>query len=510
MFDKRLERIDASKLRLKNPYGVDATVFANEDVPVEAAAVDELSEMLGIAETIERVEAADKDFFPYPPRMHKVSVTPDFHKAAGIPVGTILKTSNFMCPQAIGNDVNCGMRLHLTSLTADKVTPKLDQLETALRHAYFEGGRDIAMNREQRHALLKDGMQGLLDTVPKGQGGLWDLYDEYIKQPHLGERMEQQGWFPAETVMEELDDFLGTDKLGRDGQIGSIGGGNHFVEVQRVEKILEGATAHAWGLKVGQVVVMVHTGSVSIGHVAGGVVRNKLRSIYPKSIQFPENGILPLPHCSRGGKHHAEFSRILDAIWNAANFAFGNRMFLGLIAIKALRDVCGDLSFPLLYDAPHNMAWGGGCGVWIHRKGACPAHGPDYSDPDRAFMHYGEPIMVPGSMGASSFILAGRGSEEAIFSASHGAGRALSRGDALRVDDGQFEKFMKEFRVVTPVDFRRQDIRMRRDIMDKKLEDIKKEAPYAYKGIGAVIKTIEQAGMAVPVAELKPIMTVKG
>jgi tRNA-splicing ligase RtcB (3'-phosphate/5'-hydroxy nucleic acid ligase) len=113
-------------------------------------------------------------------------------------------------------------------------------------------------------------------------------------------------------------------------------------------------------------------------------------------------------------------------------------------------------------------------------------------------------------MGASSFVLAGRGNPQSLWSASHGAGRALSRGDALHGHDQEFEKFMREFRVVTPVDLSRPDIAMRRDIVDKKLEDIKKEAPYAYKGIGPIINTLTEAGIASPVAELKPLMTIKG
>jgi tRNA-splicing ligase RtcB len=112
-------------------------------------------------------------------------------------------------------------------------------------------------------------------------------------------------------------------------------------------------------------------------------------------------------------------------------------------------------------------------------------------------------------MGASSFVLAGAGNPDSLWSASHGAGRAMSRGDALHASDEAFQAFLKAFRVVTPVDFRRPDIAMRRDIVEKKLEDIKKEAPFAYKGIGPVVNTIAEAGIARPVAELVPMMTIK-
>lgn len=125
------------------------------------------------------------------------------------------------------------------------------------------------------------------------------------------------------------------------------------------------------------------------------------------------------------------------------------------------------------------------------------------------FAYYGEPVLVPGSMGASSFLLAGS-SRESLYSASHGAGRSLSRGEALKGHDEEFRQFLARFRVVTPVDLRRQDIKLRRDIVEKKLEAIKQEAPFAYKGIGPIVETLADAGLACPVAELTPLMTIKG
>ncbi len=126
------------------------------------------------------------------------------------------------------------------------------------------------------------------------------------------------------------------------------------------------------------------------------------------------------------------------------------------------------------------------------------------------FAYYGEPVLVPGSMGASSFILAGCGFDGTIQSAAHGAGRAYSRGSSMKGFEAEFDNFLKEFRVVTPLDLRRQDVRNRPDIVEKKLAELKQEAPFAYKGIGPVIETITDTGMARPVAELVPLMTVKG
>ena len=179
------------------------------------------------------------------------------------------------------------------------------------------------------------------------------------------------------------------------------------------------------------------------------------------------------------------------------------------MAVSSLQHVLGEFEFPLLYDAPHNLVWPEEDRSFVHRKGATTARGLEAMQ-NTPFAFTGEPVLVPGSMGSSSFILAGQGLPDALSSASHGAGRALARGAATRGFDTEFKRFLEEFRVVTPLDLRRQDVKMRRDILDKKLEELKQEAPHAYKGIGPVVRTLEGAGMARAVAELKPLMTIKG
>lgn len=505
-----LTRLDETKLRLPNEHGPDATVFATEAVPIETSAVDELRRFLRIGETIEQLHKLVPDFFgEAEPRVEKISVTPDFHKGAGVPIGTVIATQGFLLPQAIGNDVNCGMRLHLTDLTRAQVESNLDRLETKLRHLFFEGGRDIPMTRTQRESLFRSGLIGLMETVPKSQcDGLWGFFHELNLEAQL-EKIHSLGSLHAGQVL-GLDDFLGPESgLSRDAQIGSIGGGNHFVEIQVVDKILDGAAAHAWGIKEGQIVLMAHTGSVMIGHLCGQYYREVVKKLFPSGVSRPGNGVYPLP---TRGPFEQQTAVFQDALHNAANFAFANRMFLAIIALKALHEVCGEFHSELLYDAPHNLVWEeelAGEKVFLHRKGATPARGLE-AMVGTPFAYYGEPVLVPGSMGASSFLLAGMGNEESLFSASHGAGRALSRGDALKVEDEEFQAFLARFRVVTPVDFRRPDLRLRPDILKEKLADIKKEAPFAYKGIGPVIDTLNRANIARTVAQLHPLLTVKG
>lgn len=507
--DPRLTRLDAHRLRVENPHDLDTTLFATEQVPVETAAVDELLGLLDLQATVERFADATPDAFAEEPAIAQVAVTPDFHKARGIPVGTVLATRGFVVPQAIGSDINCGMRLHLTNLTSGQLADKWDDLETACRHLYFQGGRNIPMTRGQREALFKNGLTGLVDAVPKSQReGLWELFHETNWDRDLG-RVERRGSLKAERVF-GLDDFMGEPgRLSRDGQIGSIGGGNHFVEIQCIEKILDPAVAHAWGLRPGMVTVMVHTGSVSIGHLCGGHYRDVVRQLYPTTLKHPDNGVFLLPD---GPRHREQSALFWDALNNAANFAFANRLFLALAALAALRRVVDAADFRLLYDAPHNLVWKedvGGEELYVHRKGATTARGFE-AMAATPFAYQGEPVLVPGSMGASSFVLVGQGHEGSLMSASHGAGRSLSRGDALKGHDEEFRRFLERFRVVTPVDLRRQDVKQRRDIVEKKLDEIKQEAPYAYKGIGPIVETLTGAGIARPVAELTPLMTVKG
>lgn len=491
--DELLQRVDSVRLRLVQPTPAPLTLFARPEVPIERRAVQELLGVLQLADTIERLQQQAPQFCDPQARIERLAITPDFHKGSGIPIGTVLATRGFVVPQAVGNDINCGMRLHTTHLQRDQILPRREALEQRLRHLFFEGGRNIPMTGLQRQALTQEGLPGLLNAVPRSQDeGLWSLFHALDLGTSL-ERVHSRGSLPA-GPLESLANYHGEPhRLTRDDQIGSIGGGNHFVEIQVVERVLDGTTAHAWGLRSGQVVVMVHTGSLMIGGLCGGIYRQLVRNLYPSGVKHPDNAIFPLPH------NHPQAAAFWDHLHSAANFAFANRQFLAIMALRALHDLCGEGPSQLLYDAPHNLVWRED-DLYLHRKGACPARGP------ADFSGYGEPVLVPGSMGASSFVLAGRGNSEALQSASHGAGRQLSRGQAGRLDEKQFQDFLENFRVVTPVDLRR----LRADIRREKLAELKQEAPFAYKGIGPIIRTLEEADIAQGVVELRPLMTVKG
>ncbi len=497
MQDQRLIRLDASRLTLNPPAPFPVRIFANSSVPVEPAAVDELRSVIATSETLDRLAPGEWS-------IERIAVTPDFHKGAGIPIGTVLETRGAVIPQATGSDINCGMRLHTTALPAARVSECLDQIESRARHLFFEGGRQIPMTGRDREALLTGGLGALFDRKPGSQlGGQWATVERQGWPLRL-DHVEARGSLPGSIHTPVLRDWLGDpDRLSRDAQIGSIGGGNHFVEIQRVERIIDRQTAWAWGLRAGCAVIMVHSGSVSIGHAAWRLVRDLVEGAYPRGIRRPENGIFPL------GLGTPEAKAYEETVAAAANFAFANRMFLAASAVEAIEGELGEIEARLLYDSPHNFVWRTAGGSRVHRKGATPARGPEAME-GTPFHGWGEPVLVPGSMGASSFVLAGLGLGEALDSASHGAGRALSRGDASRCAHREFDDFLANFRVVTPLDFRRQETRRRADIWRRKIEDLRAEGPHAYKGIRAIIDTLAEAGIAKPVAELMPLMTIKG
>jgi tRNA-splicing ligase RtcB len=498
--DYRLRRLDASRLELPNAWGIPVRVFANDGVPIERVAIDELLSLLELQDTIAAMQVAAPDLFDDADAgVEAVSLSSDFHKGRGIPIGTTLKTRGVAVPQAVGTDVNCGMRVMLTGLTLGQVEGNLDALARRIRHIFFQGGRGIGLTAIQREAMLREGIPGLLATdVLTG--------DAWLAAADELNRINGGGGTPTD-VPAMFSDYIrgsgGSGGVTYDTQIGSLGGGNHFLELDVIQRIHDRATAHAWGIREGQIVVMTHTGSLGLGHTASAVGKQAMHALLPSGVPMPMNGITILP---LGERCADALTQIRSAIQTAANFAFVNRFFLSRMAIRALKAEIGDASASLLWDAPHNLLWEQADGTVVHRKGSTPARGAEALTGTP--FPWGEPVIVPGSMGTPSFILRGLGNAEALYSACHGAGRALSRGEAQRGHDAELDAFLARFRVVTPVDPR--DLRGRADLVAAWRQELKQEAPAAYKDIGPVIDTLRDAQVAEPVAELHPIMTVKG
>lgn len=505
-------RLDSLRFSVSNPYDIPVTLFAGPDVPIETEGIEQLLSFLDLQKTLDDLWAREQKGLILPffgeasGQLERVVLTPDFHRGSGIPVGTVALARGFVIPAAVGNDVCCGMRLLATDLRADEVEQHAPALARRLRELFFEGQRDIPMSPRQREALLRNGLYGLWETsADNADRGLWAYYDPGEQGDDLL-RADHHGSLPAESIF-GFEKFVRSSGAidGRDPQIGSVGGGNHFVELGRVDELYE-ATAAEWGLRKGAVTVMVHTGSVGLGHAVGGHFCDLARREFAAGVPHPDHGFFPLP---AWGPKAGAAGAYLDALKNAANFAFGNRLLLGLMAVRAMSEVVGRrVSSRLVYDAPHNLVWAREGGRYLHRKGATPAEGPERLG--GPFASTGRPVLVPGSMGASSYVLAGHGEVAALESACHGAGRALDRRTSALIDEATYRRALAPLRVVTPLDPDSPSVRGRADVLAKYHRRVKEEAPYAYKDVGPVIRTVEEAGVARRVARLWPLMTVKG
>lgn len=479
-------RIDENRVRVSTHNGMDITLFANKDVPVDRAS---LRETTGIASIQDTIEILKKDgFLDSSSEISRAVLTPDFHKGSGIPVGTVLDAKGFIIPKCIGRDINCSMRFIATDLSEEDFKKAGSALDNRLRHLFFAGGRNIAMNEVSREGIMRHGLMGL--DIKNMPSGLWDgisddVLDHDILRTHNG-----GSWNTDNNWM--FDDFIkGSGGISRDSALGSIGGGNHFVEFQAVNNIFDRKTAYEWGIKPGTIGIMIHSGSLFAGQTVGDHYMDVARSLYPSHLERPEHDFYPLPLIGKDS-HHAK--AYLNALGLASNFAVLNRMLMGYMAIQAIRDIVKSyFSHHLVYDLSHNMLFKEGENHFIHRKGASPSDKTE-------FFHDGHPVIIPGSMGTSSFIMKGGSNADALKSAPHGAGRLLSRGNTRQSDRGE------KLRIVTKVDMNG----LRKDIQKEVFKDLMEEAPDAYKPVLPAFHTVRNSGMASAVAEMTPIMTVKG
>ncbi|MEM7778231.1 MAG: RtcB family protein [Pseudomonadota bacterium] len=428
-----------------------------------------------------------------------VTTTPDFHAGKPMPVGVITQTRGFLMPHAIGNDIGCGMRSFvLPDVSEADITSRLPPLKRALRHVFFQGGRALALTGRQRRAILREGLIGFAETLNGNRTGLLSHYDRDQAERDLGHTCDL-GAFLTDEIAPEFEDYCkGDDDLRNDAILGSIGGGNHFVELQTVDSLADGSAAHAFGLAKGQIIATVHSGSLGFGQNVGVTVRDRLRAAWANQ-PGADHRILAC---------NGPSGSIIEPYWrglsNATNAAFANRLFLGLGVAKALAEVLSrPVAHRLVYDAPHNVIWRDG-DRFLHRKGACPARGPVVMA-GSAFAHVGEPVILPGSMGDATWILAGRGADRTLSSSAHGAGRRLTRQDARR------EPFARhDLHVVLPVDLDNPELKRRRDIVADLRGRLAEEAPNAYRPIESVVDAMAAADVVGPVAKLRPLITVKG
>ena len=457
-------------------------------VPVRIFATRELLEQVMGDKSLEQAVNATT----LPGLVGAVVVMPDMHQGYGFPIGGVAATEyprGVISPGAIGYDINCGVRLLASSIEYESVKKDMDMLATALNQFCPSGvGKAgvIKVNLKELEAVLRD-------------GSAWALKNGYATQADL-DRTEESG------TIKGANPASLSDRAKQRGltQIGSMGAGNHFVEVDVIEKIFDEKAANAMGLQEGMLAVQIHCGSRGLGHqVCTDYVREFQGTVQKYGINLPDRELVCAPMDSPEGQAY------LGAMSAAANFAFVNRQLLAYSARRAFEQTLAGKTknwhLHQVYDIAHNMGKietheieGTKMKVCVHRKGATRAFGPGSPGLPPEYQAIGQPVIIPGSMGTASWVLTGTKSSmlRSFGSTCHGAGRLMSRTKAKKIVRGD----------VLRQELEQQGIHVRAG----SLAGLAEEAPLAYKDVDAIVETVSSAGIAKKVARLKPVAVIKG
>jgi tRNA-splicing ligase RtcB len=417
---------------------------------------------------------------------------PDIHMGYGFVIGGVAAfglEDGIISPGGVGYDINCGVRLMASNLKREEVAPRLGGLVQTLSREIPSGvgskGKLRLTAEDERKVLVK----GARWAVEQGYGETADL-----------ERMESEG------RLDGADPSLISEKAyerGR-GQLGTLGSGNHFLEIQYVDEIYDAAAANAMGLQEGQVTVMIHTGSRGFGHqVCTDYLQVMERAIRKYNIEIPDRELACAPYGT------PEANEYLGAMRAAANYAWANRQCImhwtRETFMNEFRMGPRDLGMRLIYDVAHNVAKieehdvnGKKTKLIVHRKGATRAFPPGHPELPSAYRAIGQPVLIPGDMGRASFVLLGtqKAMQETWGSTCHGAGRVLSRHQAIKLGRGRSIRRELEDRGIIVVSAGR--------------EILAEEMSEAYKDISNVVDVVHGAGISKKVARLRPIGVVKG
>ena len=413
---------------------------------------------------------------------------PDIHSGYGFCIGGVVGTKfpeGAISPGGVGYDQNCGVRLLTSEYPEKEIHPYLDKLATEIQKEVPSGlgkGRTIKLSINEINKILEGGVPYL---VEQGYGEKEDV----LNCEHQG-RMEMA---QSDLVSEHAKN------RGRD-QLGTLGSGNHFLEIQKVEEIFDEEIAKSFGLFKNQVVVMIHTGSRGLGHQNCTDYLKIIMPNYSKyGIELPDRELACVPFNSPEGQ------RFFKAMSAACNFAWANRHMIMHYVREAWKRVLEEkTNLKLLYDVAHNIAKieehevdGQKMKLIVHRKGATRAFPPTHPELPEKYQKTGQPVIIPGSMGTASYVLAGtEKSKEAFFTVCHGSGRTMSRHEATRRISGQ--------EVVNRL--------KAKGIIVKcySMRGIAEEAPMAYKNVEEVVDVVHNAGLAKKVAKLTPLAVIKG
>jgi tRNA-splicing ligase RtcB len=393
-------------------------------------------------------------------------------------------------PGGVGYDINCGVRLVATNLQASEIQPQLPKLADALFVTIPCGvgaeGAIPKLSKDEEKRLTRDGVQW---AIAHGYGS-----------PGDAEHTEETGCLAGADPEALSDEAL---ERGRT-QVGTLGSGNHFLEVDRVEEIYLPEVAAALGLELGQVAIIIHSGSRGLGHqTCEDALKVMGKAMEKYHIAVPDRQLACAPVASPEGQ------RYLAAMACAANYAWVNRQVMMSLAehafLAALQIGPRELGMRLIYDVCHNIAKpeihevdGVKRKVWVHRKGATRAFGPGHAAIPAVLRPLGQPVLIPGDMGRYSFLLIGteKAMRETFGSTCHGAGRVMSRAQAKKTAKGRnLDKELQEGGVIARYRGR---------------GTFAEEMPYAYKDVADVVGVVDAAGISKKVVKLKPMAVIKG
>jgi tRNA-splicing ligase RtcB len=421
-----------------------------------------------------------------------VLVMPDGHEGYGFPIGGVAafdSENGIISPGAVGYDINCGIRLIKTNLTDKEIRPKLGKLLDALFRNVPSGVGSRLKSGFTLNDLMKISEEGAEYAIGKGFGWKDDV-----------ERIEENGRMNGA----DFSRVSGEAKARGIDELGTLGAGNHFLEVQRIEKIFDQDIAKAYGLFENQVVVMVHCGSRGFGHqICSDYLRTVVEYQAKNNIQIIDK---ELSYAKVGSKEADDYLKAMDC---AVNYAFANRQMIMHNVRKSFEETFGkgadELGMELLYDVAHNIAKredhiveGKRVNVYVHRKGATRAFAKGREEVPKEYRSIGQPVIIPGSMGTASYVLCGEeGSMKETFGTTcHGSGRTMSRHQAIREIPSS-----KTFESL-----RSKGIEIR--VRSRKL--ISEEAEWAYKNIDEVVDVVERAGISKIVSRNIPMGVMKG
>ena len=410
---------------------------------------------------------------------------PDAHWGYGFPIGGVAAfdpdQGGVVSAGGVGFDISCGVRSLHTGLSREDVmkiqAPLAHELSRAIPAGLGSTG-EIRLGEKEMDAMLAGGAAW---AVQRGWGEQADL--ERIEE-HGQMKHAKPGNVSAQAKKRQRD------------EMGTLGSGNHYLEIQEVTEVFDPGIASKFELAKGDIVVTIHCGSRGLGHQIGTEYLKRMAiSAVQHGIHLPDRELACAPINSDVGQEY------LGAMRAAINCALANRQILTHLVREAFHRMLPKARLPLFYDVSHNtckVEEHGGRKLFVHRKGATRAFGPGHPDVPAAFRDAGQPVLIGGSMGTGSYVLAGTKASEALAfsSACHGAGRAMSRHSALRLFQGN--QIVKDLGA--------------RGILIKSpsMRGVAEEAPEAYKDVAAVVDAADAAGLARKVARLEPLVCIKG